>query len=226
MIAALILAAGQSVRFGNPEQPKQFTEIAGRPLYRYAVDLYAALPAVTRIVVVAGSARLAQVRTALDGDPRITVAAGGATRQQSVENGLSCLESAGLADEDIVVLHNGASPNTPRDLVERCLHVALDQPVVQAWVPALFTTFSIEGDTLGGVLPRDRIGWTCDPTVYRADALRRAMTLQRSQGLAGDSTIDAARALGIPVGLVRSTHANIKVTTPWDLVAVQRAMGL
>lgn len=224
MIAAIILAAGQGVRFGAPTHPKQYAEIAGQPLYRYVVDLYTGLPAIGRIVLVTDLGHIPQVRAALDQGHEVAIVAGGATRQQSVENGLSYLEATGLAGDDIVVLHNGASPNTPRELVERCLQAARDQAVVQAWVPALFTTFSIEDDRVDRVLPREHLGWTCDPTVYRADVLRRAMDLQRSQGLAGDSTIDAARALGIHIGLVRSTHANIKVTTPWDLAAVKGAM--
>ena len=226
MINAVILSAGRGVRFDR-ERPKQLVEICGKPLFMHALDLYRELPGVDRVVLVVNPdtvtavARILGERSCDD----VSVVTGGATRQQSIGNALRWLAENGLVDDDLVVLHNGASPNTPPELVRRCLAAAGGADVVQAYAPALFTTFEIDGANMGAVLPRENLGYSCDPTVYRARALRRALEWQAARGLGGDSTIDAVRAQGVRVALVRSPYTNIKVTTPWELEAVRGTMA-
>jgi CTP:molybdopterin cytidylyltransferase MocA len=53
VIAGLILAAGEGVRFGD--RPKLLTELHGRPLLEHAIRAQCAVPALERIVVVLGA---------------------------------------------------------------------------------------------------------------------------------------------------------------------------
>lgn len=226
MICALILSAGRGLRFDRAH-PKQLVELGGKPLFMHALALYKSLPAVDRVVLVINPDTAPSVdRILCDGGfSDVTVVTGGDTRRQSIRNGLAGLTAYGLQDEDIVILQNGASPNVPQELVERCLEKSAGVEVVQAYTPALFTTFEVDGDNMGAVLPRDQLGCTCDPTVYRARALRQVLESEAPAGTSSDSTVDMARAQGMRVALVRSPHTNIKVTTRWELEAIARVMA-
>ncbi len=62
MIGGMVLAAGESRRFGSP---KQLAELRGRPLLEHAVAAMVAVGALERIVVVLG-ARAGEVRAGVD----------------------------------------------------------------------------------------------------------------------------------------------------------------
>jgi CTP:molybdopterin cytidylyltransferase MocA len=53
VVAGLILAAGAGTRFGD--EPKQLSDLHGRPLLEWAVAAQSAVPALERIVVVLGA---------------------------------------------------------------------------------------------------------------------------------------------------------------------------
>lgn len=226
MISALILSAGQGLRFDRA-RPKQLVELCGKPLFMHALALYQALATVDRVVLVINPDTAGLVDNILRdrGFSDVTVVPGGDSRQQSIRNGLEFLAAYGLQDEDKVILHNGASPNVPAELVEQCLEKSVSETIVQAYAPALFITFEVDGENMGAVLPRDKLGYTCDPTVYQVRALRRVLAVPSAPGSPADSTVDVARALGMRIALVPSPHTNIKVTTRWELEAVARVMA-
>ena len=63
MIAGLVLAAGEGVRFGS--EPKQLAEFRGRPLLEHAIAAQCHVPALERVVVVLG-AYAGQITAAVD----------------------------------------------------------------------------------------------------------------------------------------------------------------
>lgn len=229
MIGVIFLAAGNGNRFGRSALPKQFSRIMGEPLFTHAVRPYLAIDTVSRLVLVARPDLLEETRAALAGGDlfdRIALVPGGQTRRDSVRNGISELRpEAGFNDGDIVVLHNAASPNTPVELIERCLEAMGEADAVQAYVPELRTLFEMEAGDIKAVLDRPSLACSCDPTMYRARVLERALERQRALGLEGDTTCDLVRALGVSMRLVESSYDNIKVTTRWDLDAVSAAMA-
>ena len=101
-VAAIVLAAGSGDRFGGP---KQFMHIGPRRLVDLAVECVATVAA-TVVVVVPRS-------VAWDG-PGIG-ATGGATRGESVRNGLVHVP----ATVEVVVVHDAAHPLAPADLAAR-----------------------------------------------------------------------------------------------------------
>jgi 2-C-methyl-D-erythritol 4-phosphate cytidylyltransferase len=121
-----------------------------------------------------------------------------------------------------VVLHNAASPNTPRDLVLRCLEAAGRTGAAQAYVPAHHTVVRLVDGTVDRVVSTDPLGYTADPTVYRIGLLRNV--LSESSQAAGEMTLDLVRRQGAPVAAVESPPGNIKVTVPTDLVVLGQLM--
>jgi len=228
VIAALVLAGGQGVRFGTENGPKQFAEIGGKPLFIHALQTYVDLASVDPVLLVANPAHMDSTLAALrqfELEAKVDVVHGGDTRQQSVRNGFSALsDRREMSDDDIIVLHNAASPNTPDDTVMRCITALEDAEVAQAYIPELRTLFEMKGQRVATVLPRPSLACSCDPTVYRASALRRVIKRQEELGLRGDTTTDIALSLGMRIELVQSEQSNIKVTARWDMDAVTAAM--
>jgi 2-C-methyl-D-erythritol 4-phosphate cytidylyltransferase len=228
VIAALILAGGQGMRFGAANRPKQFSEICGKPLFIHALQTYVELAGVDPVLLIANPAFMDISRTALRQfrlEAHVSVAPGGDTRQESVRNGLAALgELHEVRDQDAIVLHNAASPNTPAETVTRCIAALETAEVAQAYVPELRTLFAMNEQRVAAVLPRPGLACACDPTVYRVAALRRVMKRQAELGLRGDTTTDIALSLGMRIELVESVPGNIKITARWDMGALKAAM--
>ena len=119
IIAALLVAAGTGSRYGAPT-PKQFLEIAGRPVIRHAAE---ALIRHGLTLQPVGDA--AAIDVALAGLAHRPTIPGGATRQDSVRAGLEAL--ADLAP-DIVMVHDAARPIIPPGTVEALIAALATHP--------------------------------------------------------------------------------------------------
>ncbi|WP_448204777.1 bifunctional 2-C-methyl-D-erythritol 4-phosphate cytidylyltransferase/2-C-methyl-D-erythritol 2,4-cyclodiphosphate synthase [Azospirillum sp. sgz302134] len=208
---ALIVAAGTGQRFGA-ERPKQYLDLAGRPVLRRTVEAFLRHPQVSAVQVVINPAFRDLYEAAVAGLDLPEPVAGGATRQDSVRNGLERLaESA----PDLVLIHDAARPLIAAETVSSVIGALGTHPAAIAAVPVADT------------LKRGRDGLVAD-TVDRA-GLWRAQTPQgfrfpdilaahrATVGL--ELTDDAAVAehAGLPVALVPAREENFKVTTPDDL---------
>ncbi len=221
-VTAILLAGGSGKRFAATGPPKQLVELHGRPLFLHAVSTYAGMPEVDRLVLAAHRDYTAAFAASLAEQGltnRVTIVEGGLTRQASIQNALAALPDTA---DDIGVLQNTASPRTTAALVRRCLAACERAAAVQAYVPAHHTVFVRDADTLDRVLPREQIGYTCDPTLYRMSLLRRVIDERTNAGLPGEMTLTAVRALGEAVALVESEPDNIKLTVPSDLATLRQ----
>ena len=228
VIASIVLAGGVGRRLGGPG-PKQLELLGGKPLFVHALRAYAEIPEVERLVLVAHESILEAVGRELRAaclHDSVEVVTGGATRQESLLAGLTHLERASaLAPQDVLILQNAASPCTSPALIRSCLNALQEADVVQAYRPAIHTTFEVLDGHIGSVYPRASLGTSCDPTIYRAAILQEVLRHEQEGGLQGESTIDVVRSLGHPVRLVESPARNIKVTVPAELAAVRYFSG-
>ncbi len=228
MIAVAILAAGQGLRFGRGDLPKQFALIAGKPVFVYSVELYRRVESMGPLILVTNPNfvdKTIEMLTQFDCADDLTIVAGGNTRRASIRNAISWLtDNSSMSGDDRLVLHNAASPNTSELLVRRCIDMARDADAVQAYTPELRTVFEVAAGTVGSVLRRDRHAVSCDPTIYKMSVLREALNHEQRLDIPGDATTDIVNELGYSIQLVQSEYDNIKITTRWDLAAAKEAM--
>ena len=119
---ALIVAAGHGNRAGSGP-PKQYVEIAGRPLLSWTVAAFAAHPRINGVRVVIDPAWRRHYDRSVDGFNLDDPIAGGATRQGSVAAGLEALaENA----PERVLIHDAARPFVAPRLIDGVLD-ALDE---------------------------------------------------------------------------------------------------
>jgi 2-C-methyl-D-erythritol 4-phosphate cytidylyltransferase len=199
---AIVVAGGSGTRFGGP---KQYAELAGRPLVAWAVDAARAACAGVVLVLPAGDAADEPAQWGAD-----AVVAGGATRSASVRAGLEAVP----ADADVIAVHDAARPLASRSIWRAVVDaVAGGGDAAIPAVPVTDTVKEVGADGTLTTLDRSRLVAVQTPQAFRAAALRGA----HADG--ADATDDAAlvEAAGGVVVVVAGSSINLKVTSRADL---------
>jgi 2-C-methyl-D-erythritol 4-phosphate cytidylyltransferase len=142
------------------------------------------------------------------------VALGGATRAQTVANGLDELHRRGAADTDWVLVHDAARCLVTPTLVDRLIDACAGDDVGGLLAQPLADTLKAEAHgRVAATLPRQHKWLAQTPQMFRLGLLRRALAQ------AGPSVTDEAsaiEALGLQPRLVPGSAHNFKVTWPED----------
>ena len=200
---AVVVAGGTGSRFGGP---KQFAELAGRPVIEWSLET--ARRACAGVVLVLPGDRVAAADPAWKPD---SVVAGGATRSASVRAGLEAVPPGA----DVIAVHDAARPLAPLKLWEAV--IAAVRAGADAAIPAAPVTDTVKQVESGGhlvTLDRSLLVAVQTPQAFRAELIR---AVHRS---GGEATDDAAlvEAAGGRVELVPGPAHNLKITAPDDLL--------
>ncbi|MGT2426143.1 2-C-methyl-D-erythritol 2,4-cyclodiphosphate synthase [Amnibacterium kyonggiense] len=214
----MVVAAGDGLRLGAG-MPKALVPVAGRTMLDWALDGVLAAD-VDRVVVTAPAAAPAAVEALVRARPdgaRVTVVAGGSTRQESV--------AVALADVDpgeVVLVHDAARPLTPSSLFDRvrAAVVVTGAGVVPA-LGAADTIKEVDGTEVVATLDRSRLAAVQTPQGFPAGALQRAYAVAGT-GHTDDASVFAAA--GGAVTTVLGEPDAFKVTTAWDLRRVEQQL--
>ncbi|MFZ0694586.1 MAG: 2-C-methyl-D-erythritol 4-phosphate cytidylyltransferase, partial [Alphaproteobacteria bacterium] len=103
---ALVLAAGRGQRLGS-STPKQYLPLAGKPVLRYSLAAFASHPSIAAVAAVIAPEDRALYDRAASGLTLLPPVMGGATRQESVRNGLEALSQR---DPERILIHDAARP--------------------------------------------------------------------------------------------------------------------
>lgn len=147
--------------------------------------------------------------------------AGGASRSESVRNGLAHVP----ADADIVCVHDAARPFASTDLFKQV--IAAIRNGADAAIPAIPVTDTIKivaGDgsgTIESTPNRTTLVAAQTPQAFAAAALRRAHELDDGTSTATDDAMLVERAGGVVV-VVDGESPNRKITTQEDLEWARR----
>jgi len=210
-IYAVIVAGGQGVRMGTA-LPKQFLELAGRPVLSHTLQAFMdALPGV-RLILVLPPQQLSYAQMVLQQLPNrtdITVVSGGATRFHSVQHGLDAVTEAG-----IVLVHDGVRPLVSRELIQRCCAQAQEKGSAIPAIPVTDSMRIVTGDRSEPV-DRSALRIIQTPQTFRTEILLPAYRQPFRESFTDEATV--VEAYGGQVSLVEGERTNIKITTPEDL---------
>ncbi len=216
-IWAVLPAAGRGARFGG-ERPKQYLEVAGRPLMAHALDALLAHSGVAGVMVaLAADDPWWPGWTEYGGRPLLTCI-GGDNRAASVLAALQALPES-VRGDDFVLVHDAARPNLALSDLEQLLERGRADPVGAILAAPVRDTLKRAGDD-GGIdrtEPRQRLWRALTPQLFRRLQLTRAL---QAAAEAGVEVTDEAMALerqGLRPLLVEGREDNFKVTTPADL---------
>lgn len=124
MNIALILAGGVGNRVGAPI-PKQFIEVLGKPVLTYTIEAFEKHPEIDAILVVCVKPYIGfiwEMKQKHSLSKIRWVTEGGDTFQGSVLNGIHYLKDK-VSDDDIVLVHFGASPFITEDIITDAVRV-------------------------------------------------------------------------------------------------------
>lgn len=218
---ALIPAAGVGARMGT-ECPKQYMPLAGKLMLLHVLDTFASCQAISHTYVVV-SPQDGYIDGALAGAKhladRVTVIYdGGATRQETVLNGLYSLRET-ADDGDWVLVHDAARPGLTLGLIERLIANLREDPV--GGLLALPVVDTLKRSDLHGraeaTVPRDRLWAAQTPQMFRYALLRSAL----EQAVEVTDEASAIEALGLKPKLVEGSPRNFKVTLPHDVALAE-----
>ena len=209
-IIALIVAAGSGSRAGN-EVPKQFRFVRGVPMIRHSYSAFATHPDIAGVHVAIGAGQEAKTIAALADLPTPHLVNGGATRRESVYNGLKAIAASSGAD--FVLIHDAARPFLSAHIIDGLIDALLSAPGA---VPALPIVDSLaRGDgTLSETIERENLWRIQTPQAFHFDAIYHA-----HQNWSGEEPTDDARMLmaeGQEVRIIPGDEALAKFTFASD----------
>ena len=205
---------------------KPFLQIDGREILAHTLDVFEHAAVIDDVWVMAGAGHVVACREGIVeryGFKKVRgVVAGGASRQESVWQGLRRL-AAGV---DLVVVHDGVRPFLTEAVLAETLACAAAYGAAVSAVPLRDTLkrVSVRGE-VEATVPRDHLWRTQTPQAFGRQLLDAAHRQARRQGLCATDDAGLIESLGHPVRVVRGLEGNIKITTPDDLDLGERLLG-
>jgi len=223
---ALIVAAGKSERFGDP-LPKQFHEVAGRPLLSWTIEKFEQASSIDKIaVVVAADYQLETTRNIIDpfGFHKVVkVVGGGRSRQESVLKGLESLPES----TKVVAIHDGVRALVSPDDIDKVVNLASTERAVILAAPATDTVKKVKNHSIVETLDRKQIWLAQTPQAFEYELILDAHRKFAGNPKGTIATDDASlvEALGVGVKVVEPSSMNLKVSTVADLKYVEIVLG-
>lgn len=212
---AIIVAGGSGSRM-QQEIPKQFIEVAGKPVLMHTIaQFYRYNPDVRLIVVLPEQQQ--DMWWKLCQKHKFTifhlVVTGGATRFGSVKSGLAMVQG-----DAMVAVHDGVRPFTSTEIIKATYKAAAEHG---AAIVAVSPKDSIREIIAEGskAVPRANYKLVQTPQCFTADLLRKAYEQPKSEHFTDDASV--VEQLGVKVVLVEGSYRNIKITTSEDLVLAE-----
>jgi 2-C-methyl-D-erythritol 4-phosphate cytidylyltransferase len=221
-LSVVIAAAGKGTRM-KEKTNKQYLIVNNRPVLAYSLEFFETLDIVDEIVVVARKSDLDYCKHEVIekfGFTKVSaIIPGGKERQDSVYAGLQRLRN----DTDFVAVHDGARPLLSSNVVHNLLKEAKEWGAAIPGVVSKDTLKMVDRDGfVRHTLDRESVFHILTPQIFKYDELLSAYRQAYEERFTG--TDDASlfeRYIG-RVKVVEGDYKTIKITTPSDLITVQR----
>lgn len=209
--SALVLAAGSGQRM-KLGYNKVFYELEnGKTVLDQALSVFKEDDRCKQIVLVCSTNDIVRISSQYVSG-KVVVVLGGATRQESVYNGLKAVH------EENVLIHDGARPWISKKNVDALLEKLAEHPACILMVPAKDTVKVVEKGIIKETLQRERLWLAQTPQAF--DTRLIISCYKRAMDLGIQATDDAQVVeliCDMPVLCVKGSYDNIKITTKEDL---------
>ncbi|MCA6073957.1 2-C-methyl-D-erythritol 4-phosphate cytidylyltransferase [Fulvivirga sedimenti] len=217
---AIIVAGGRGTRMQS-ETPKQFMMLNGMPVLAHTINAFLEYSSNIEIIVVLPESEINtwnKICDQLDYHPPMTLASGGETRFQSVQNGLACIQET----HGLVAIHDGVRPLVATDIIGASFRLAAVHKSAVAAVRLKESIRITDQDTTKAV-DRSKYRLIQTPQTFDVSLIKDAYRQKEDPSLTDDASV--AEKLGHKISLFEGSYENIKITTPEDLVVAEALLA-
>ena len=215
--SAIIVAAGSGVRMGGGVR-KQYLLLGGRPILAHTLAPFDEFNGINEIFLVVPETDFDYCRNAVISPmkPRkkIRLVPGGATRQESVYNGLLAIGG----NQGVVVIHDGVRPFITMEQIAECIEVAEKTGACILGMPVFDTLKRVNhAEEIEKTVEREAIRSAQTPQAFQYRSILEAHEIARREGYTGTDDASLMEHIGKRVKIITGDRRNIKITTPEDL---------
>lgn len=205
----LIVAGGNGSRIGG--EKKQFRILEGRPLWRWSADLAASMcgDGIAEIVLVLPRGQVVPQLWPEEGVVPLRLAEGGASRPESVMNGLEACAC------DYVMVHDAARPLVSGALLKKLMEGTDMHVGAVPVLPLSEAVKRIGSEGQVGAVDREGLFTTQTPQSFFR---RTLMSVLKEHGASVKDEAEAWLAAGLELRCLEGERLNFKVTWPEDLL--------
>ncbi|MEL7034500.1 MAG: 2-C-methyl-D-erythritol 4-phosphate cytidylyltransferase [Cyanobacteria bacterium J06592_8] len=212
----LIPAAGVGRRMGS-DRNKLLLKLLDESILAWTLKAAEASPAITWIGIIGQPIDFPDfeaILTQLNLKTPIEFIQGGATRQESVYNGLQALPP----ESERVLIHDGARCLATSALFDRCAEILQTCSGLIAAVPVKDTIKVVDDQNFIQDTPDRKQLWAAQtPQGFEVQLLKKCHDKGQSEGWAVTDDAALFEKCDLPVRIVEGEETNLKVTTPVDL---------
>ncbi|HAI75206.1 MAG TPA: 2-C-methyl-D-erythritol 4-phosphate cytidylyltransferase [Microscillaceae bacterium] len=214
---AILVAGGTGTRMQS-SLAKQFLLLAGKPILMHSISRFYAFDPAMQLLVVLPDTEIKYWETLCNqyafAIPH-RVVAGGATRFESVRNGLAAIQAA----EGLVAIHDGVRPLITQAIIARSFEEARQTQAAIAVVSLKDSIRQWETPPYSKATNRSQYCLVQTPQTFDLALLRQAYQQPFQDSFTDDASV--VEALGKFISTFEGAYENIKITTPEDLVVAE-----
>jgi len=220
--AAIIVAGGRGLRFGGAVR-KQYLLLKRKPIVWWSLQAFEKSPSIRWVILVVPADDIPDLRLkerTWRFHKLLQIVAGGASRADSVRQGLSALPEGCR----YVAVHDAVRPLVTPRLIEETLRQARRFRAAIAASPSK-DTVKLAGPSgcIQSTPSRDLVWLAQTPQTFERTLLERAHREGRRLAATDDAML--VERLGVKVKLVESSADNMKITTPMDLMIARAVIA-
>ncbi len=218
----LIAAAGSGSRMGATCN-KLLLPLAGKPLISWTLEAAFSATKITWIGIVGQEIDRSEIMALVkDSQKPVRWIQGGASRQESVKNGLASLPN----DAKYVLIHDGARCLIDPDFLDSCADLVATGKAIIAATPVTDTIKTVNGNgVITGTPLRSNLWAAQTPQGFAIEQLKQAHAKAELRNWIVTDDAALFEKLDWTVNIVESNASNIKVTTPFDLIVAEAVLS-
>ncbi len=223
---AIILAGGVGTRMGL-SYPKQFFKIAGKTAFAHTLVIFQTHPKIDKVFIVAEKNSQKQIELIIQqekADKVCKVLQGGKERSDSTLNAIKALSSEDMNSK--ILIHDAVRPLLSHRIINDCLNKLNKYNAIYVAIPATDTIVKVNNQTneLLKIPDRKKYFQGQTPQGFRLWALKKAFETYNSSKIKAtcDCSVFMRAMPDEPIGVVKGSYSNIKLTRPIDLAIADK----
>lgn len=221
--SVIIVCAGNSTRMGGVN--KILLPLGERLVIGVTMQAFQKCERVKEIIIVAREDDIPHIKEEAQtaGITKLTACTvGGATRQESVINGVRCISS----DTELIAVHDGARPLVRPEHIEKVIRDASVFGGAALGVPVKDTIKTVDDGLIIDTPPRKMLYITQTPQIFKRRLYFEGIDFALEHNLDFTDDCQLVEAIGGKIAMTTGDYTNIKITTPEDIKLAEVMLNL